>query len=104
MLIQFKIETVRRISNELVECVALVNADYWKREKAKGRLGVLYGIDLSNAIYHEFGVKAYCPSVGDRDRARNGVKRITLTYQDSAWNDAPDNVIKINFADRPKAS
>lgn len=94
---QFTINSVRRTYTDHVTVIVSIDAKLWAKAKAKGQLGELYGIDISNAVFREYGVKAYMPSVSDRRRASKGIKRIELTYLDASWREAPDNVIKVDF-------
>ena len=59
-----------------------VNSEYWKQFSKKQKLGQLYGIDISNAVYQitDEVVPAYNPYVHDRARSKNGLKQIRLTY------------------------
>lgn len=93
----FKVINIVRLSAELVTVTVSMCSKEWCKTRAKGNLGQLYGIDISNTLYHEFGIRAYMPSVGDRERASSGVKTITLTYQDREWTPAPNNVIRVDF-------
>lgn len=55
-------------------------AKYWLGMKKLGRLGMLYGVDISNAVHREHGIRAYNPTVEDRKRSVKGIKTVTLTY------------------------
>lgn len=57
-----------------------IEAKAWHRAKRQGQLGMLYGVDISNAVHRSHGVPAYNPTVSDKERARNGIKYVTLTY------------------------
>lgn len=92
-----RIYSVVRIGSEHVQVKVCMCVADWSQAKRKGELGRLYGIDISNAVYHMTGVKAYHPTVDDSARASNKLKFITLTYQDSEWAPAPDNVIQVDF-------
>ena len=95
----FEIVRVNRVSSELVQVLVRMDAKAWAKYRAQSDLGHLYGVAISNAVYRDFGVKAYCPMVGDKANARKGIKSIELTYQDSTW--APiDNVIEVDFKSR----
>jgi hypothetical protein len=91
----FKITSVSRDYNDQVKVRVRVDAKYWNGMKKRGQLGCLYGIDISNECYKVHGVKAYNPTVSDKDRASGGLKWITLYYTDPLWRQAPDNVVSI---------
>lgn len=58
-----------------------VSARYWHEQRAKGQLGMLYGVDISNAIgAMRSDVKAYHPTVSDKARATGGYKTVILWY------------------------
>lgn len=100
----FKVINIVRLNVELVQVKVQICSKEWNGIKAKGQLGQLYGVDISNLLYQDYGVQAYCPSVGDRDRAKNGLKTIDLTYQDKVWIPAPDNVVHVDFKALSKPS
>jgi len=100
----FKIESVYRLDSELVECKVTIDAKEWAKVRNAGQLGMLYGVDISNAIYKLAGVKASNPTVDDSAKARNGIKLIALTYVDREWTDAPDNVIRVDFTARRRVA
>ena len=100
----FEITKVRRISIDTVEVLVTMEAKLWGKYKRSGWLGSLYGIDISNAVYKLEGIKAICPSVGDRDRAINGYKTISLCYYDTAWIPAINNVINVDFKKRERVA
>lgn len=100
----FKIISVSRYSADLVKVYIRMDAKEWHKLKKNSQLGSLYGIDISNAVYREYGVKAHCPTVSDRDNARGGIKRLTLYYNDSQWTNAPDNVIQVDFINKRKVA
>jgi hypothetical protein len=66
------------------ECLVKIQIDVkeWTAFKKRGALGVLYGIDVSNAVYALSNrlVPAHNPSVDDTQRAKNGIKTIRLSY------------------------
>ena len=95
----FQINNVRRIDAETVLVTVTMDAKAWTKARSKG-LGMLYGIDISNAVYREYGIKAYNPTVADRDRAKAGIKTIQLYYADSVWIPKPNNVVRVQFAKR----
>jgi hypothetical protein len=100
---KLEIRHVVRISNNRVSVRVAIPASQWHESKRKGDLGHLYGVDISNFIYHATGVHAYYPTVDDRTRASGGVKVIELTYTDTDWVKAPNNVIQIDFINKRKA-
>lgn len=58
----------------------------WSKIKRKRGLGMLYGVDISNAIHDiNSNINAYNPSVSDSKRASKGIKTITLTYYDKSF-------------------
>jgi len=59
-----------------------IDAKEFAKLKAKGHLGQLYGIDVSNEVYRLSGraVRAHNPSVDDTRKASKGIKTISLTY------------------------
>lgn len=69
-----------------VDCVVEVSATEWSKARNKGKLGHLYGVDISNAIYAiNNNIPAHYPTIGDSDRAKNGIKTISVSYRcDSA--------------------
>ena len=82
----FKIISVTKSSYDQDHVRVYVSMDVKDWNKArKQSLGQLYGIDISNEVYREHGVAASNPTVDDRRKARNGIKYLTLTYNDSAW-------------------
>jgi hypothetical protein len=100
----FKIESVYRLDSEMVECKVTIDAREWTKLAKQGALGHLYGVDISNAIYKLAGVKALYPTVDATAKARNGIKLLSLTYVDREWTDAPDNVIRVDFAARRRVA
>jgi hypothetical protein len=62
------------------EVIVEIDVKYWTKLRSKGHLGQLYGVDISNAVYSIYGVPAWNPTVGDRARAKNGIKTIRLEY------------------------
>ncbi len=61
-----------------------VDAKRWHEYKARRNLGQLYGVDISNAVYKaDRRIHATNPTVSDRERAKGGIKRITLYYNTS---------------------
>jgi hypothetical protein len=84
----FTINSVKRLDwqcGDLVQVTVSIPSKEWHQTKRRGALGTLYGIDIGNAVWRQYGVKSHCPTVSDRGRARGGVKVITLTYVDAAW-------------------
>src|SRR4051812_25598342 len=66
----------------IVEVRVIVEAKAWTKLRDTRNLGQLYGIDISNAVYHaNRNIPASCPTVDDRARASKGFKSITLTYR-----------------------
>lgn len=100
----FDIQKVRRINTDTVEVIVTMEAKLWTKYRNSGWLGSLYGIDISNAVYKLEGIKAYCPSVGDSDRAKAAVKTISLCYADTAWIPAPNNVVRVDFKKRERVA
>lgn len=100
----FKITNVFRVDVNTVRVLVSVDAKHWHACKAKGHLGQLYGVDISNAVFHLHQVKAYNPSVGDYGNARDGLKRFTFDYTDSAWCPAPANVVRVDFKNRKRVA
>lgn len=95
----FNVSSVRRIDSETVSVTITMEVKAW----SKADKGTLYGIDVSNAIHREYGVQAYYPSVSDKDRARCGIKTITLYYRDAVWQERlPAEIIKIDFVARKR--
>ena len=99
----FEIKSVSRISPDTVLVKVFISSKEWLKARNSGALGQLYGIDISNAAYRQHGVKASNPTVKDY-RAIGGVKVIDLTYQDSEWVEAPDNVIRVDFVNKRRAA
>ncbi|CAM6004839.1 unnamed protein product [Sphagnum balticum] len=99
----FNIQSIYRLDSDLVTVKVTMDAKAWLECKAKGQLGSLYGVDISNAVYRLSGVKASCPIVSDRDRAKNGIKVLELTYADSEWVEI-DNVIQVDFVNRKRVA
>lgn len=64
------------------EVVVKLDSKAWTKLRTKGQLGQLYGVDISNEVYKLTNqlVPAYNPTVSDRDRAKNGIKTIRLSY------------------------
>lgn len=55
----------------------------WTKYRKSGNLGQLYGLEISNAVYRvNDAICASNPMVDDRQRAKQGVKTLTLTYFD----------------------
>lgn len=77
-----------------------MDAKIWR----KADKGALYGIDVSNEVFRQYGVKAYNPSVSDRDRASGGLKWIDLYYIDETWSEPPNNVIEVDFINKRRAA
>lgn len=64
-----------------IEVTIQVDAKYWAKLKAKRNLGMLYGVDVSNAVYAiNENIPAHNPMVSDSARASKGFKTIQLTY------------------------
>ena len=99
----FRIFDIVRVSQDSVCVKVLIPAKEWNDIKTKGDLGFLYGVDISNTAFKEFGVKAHNPSVNDSERAKGGVKVIELFYSDSEWKPV-DNVIHVDFINRRKVA
>lgn len=98
----FKIVSVSRVSEETVSVKVRMDAKAWLKAKRDKALGALYGVDISNEVYRTFGVKAYNPTVADRDNASGGIKWITLYYADNTWTNAPNNVIYVDFVSKKR--
>ncbi len=98
-----QIVSVNRVSIDSVEVCVTIAMPIWVAARDNGGLGQLYGIDLSNAIYHATGVKAYQPTVDDHARAKNGIKIIKLTCLDSEWTPC-DNVIRVDFINKKRVA
>jgi hypothetical protein len=92
----FKIVNVSRADADTVFVKVRIDAKEWLKLKKSGQLGALYGIDISNAVYALYGVKASNPTVSDKDSAMGGIKWIDLWYRDSEWA-IKDNVINVDF-------
>lgn len=59
-----------------------IAAKAWAQLKKRGALGLLYGVDVSNAVYRlNSGIPARCPTVDDSARASKGFKTIRLIYR-----------------------
>lgn len=99
----FKITCVKRLEKDTVLVEIRLDAKEWAKMRSKGQLGQLYGIDVSNAAYRQYGVKAHNPTVSDKARARGGIKWIDLYYTDTAWT-AIDNVIKVDFTNKKRVA
>jgi len=93
----FRIVSVERSYQDTVKVRVRLDAKVWAKLKKANQLGQLYGIDISNAVSREYGVKAYQPTVADRDNARGGIKWIDLWYNDATWRQAPDNIVRPDF-------
>ena len=100
----FNIINVSRISSDRVKVIVTMSGFQWTITRDKGGLGGLYGVDISNTVYREYGVMACNPTVKDTDRAKNGLKTIELIYDDSAWAPAVDNVIRVDFKTRKRVA
>jgi hypothetical protein len=100
----FKIESIYRHDSELVTVKVTCDAKAWAKMAAKGQLGALYGIDISNAVYQASGVQASNPIVSDQLRAKNGIKVIELSYADSVWVEPENNVIRVDFFARRRVA
>lgn len=102
-MFHFDIQSVERYSADTVRVVVTMIADVWKQYQKLGHLGQLYGVDVSNEVYRSYGVKAYNPTVADRDKASGGVKTITLYYADADWKPKqPGELIKVDFQSRKR--
>ena len=100
----FKITSVFRVDAETVRVLVSVEAKHWHAAKAKGQLGALYGLDISNAVFHMHQVKAHNPTVGDYGKARDGVKQFTFDYADKEWAPVPNNVVRVDFKARKRVA
>lgn len=100
----FNIVRIMRVSLSTVRIDVTLDAKAWHKAKRLGHLGQLYGVDISNAVFRAFSVKAYQPTVDDKAKARNGVKTVSLFYQDAAWVDKPSTVIRVDFSAKAKAA
>lgn len=101
---QFKIVSIERVSQGQVKVRVRMDAKAWLKARRAGALGQLYGVDISNAAYRQCGVKAYNPTVSDRERAQGGIKWLELYYHDESWAPAPDNVIRVDFINKRKVA
>lgn len=52
----------------------------WLAIKRRGGLGMLYGVDICNALHREYGIPAYNPTVDDAWRGKKGIKTLRLTF------------------------
>lgn len=100
----FKIEMIYRHDADLVTVKVTMPAKEWLACKAKGQLGALYGVDISNQVYREFGVQASNPIVADDMRAKGGIKVLELSYADSTWIEPVNNVIRVDFISRRRVA
>ena len=96
----FEILSVERRDAETVHVRVRIPVKAWNKARRDG-LGSLYGVDISNAVHRAYGVKAYNPSVADRQRAMAGFKFISLYYQDATWT---SNVIRVDFRARRRVA
>lgn len=102
MINEFRIKNVQRIASDMVQVTVTMENKTWAKHRAKGNLGALYGVDISNHAYKEYGVKAYNPTVCDRDNAAKGIKTIKLIYTDSDWSDVSAEIIHVDFSARKR--
>jgi hypothetical protein len=66
-----------------------MDAKTWRKQRDRGALGVLYSVDISNAVYRMHpGIHATSPIVSDRKRAKAGLKTVELQYAVTAENAA----------------
>lgn len=100
----FKITAVMRIDKETVQVNVRIDAKAWTKAKRDNALGALYGIDISNQAYRDYGVKASNPTVSDKDNASGGIKYLILYYADATWKPAPDNVIHVDFINKKRVA
>jgi len=101
---EIDVRSVTRIDSDRVSVRVAIPAKQWQAAKRKGQLGQLYGVDISNFVYHACGVRAYNPTVDASRRAMDGVKFIELVYQDSDWTPGPDNVIHVDFINKRRVA
>jgi hypothetical protein len=93
----FQVKNIVRVDSETVKVTVTMDAKEFNKAKKQG-LGQLFGIDISNHVFREYGIKAYNPSVdGIKSRAVQGVKTLQLYYKDDAWV-YNDNVVRVDFA------
>jgi hypothetical protein len=93
----FKIVSVKKHWDNTVKVCVRMDAKEWHKIARKGDKGQLYGIDISNQVFRDYGVKAWNPAVNDRARARGGLKFIELFYTDPTWGATPPNVVRVDF-------
>ena len=99
-----EVRSVQRVDTDRVSVRVAIPAKVWQTAKRKGDLGALYGVDISNFVYHACGVAAYYPTVDDSQRAMDGLKFIELTYNDSVWTPFPANVIHVDFVNKRRVA
>lgn len=92
----FTIQNVSRINDEIVRVCVSVDALAWAAHKRTDALGHLYGIEISNRVYQEYGVRATNPTVDHNTRAVKGLKTVILYYADTQWQEMPNNVIQLD--------
>lgn len=103
----FSIKSVSKISSDTVRVTVTMYAKDWhkaNRSLGSNGLGCLYGIDISNAVHEQYGVKSSNPTVDDSLRAVNGVKTLVLFYNDPAWVELANNVIRVDFVARKRVA
>lgn len=93
----FTIISAVRLDSKSVQIKTTMNAMDWSVRKANRTLGALYATDISNAVYRSYGIRANVPTVSDHDSAVDGVKTVTLTYDDCEWAMKLTNVIEVDF-------
>lgn len=98
----FQVKNIVRVNADTVKVTVTMSIKEFNKAK-KDSLGQLFGIDISNHVYREYGVKAYNPTVdGIKTRAKNGIKTLQLYYRDDSWVYV-DNVIRVDFSARRAA-
>ncbi len=91
---RFTIESVKRHNSETVRVLISLDPKEWSAIRKSGNLGHFYCTEIGNELYRNYGgLRAYNPTVNDRDRAVNGKKWLCFYYTDNTWTAAPDNVI-----------
>jgi hypothetical protein len=101
---QFKIVSIENVASTSFKVRVRMDAKEWLKIKKQNGLGMLYGVDISNEVHSQTGIKAYNPSVSDQDRAQGGIKWLTLYYTDATWTPAPNNVVEVDFITRRKVA
>lgn len=65
-----------------VEVVVHMPVKAWTKHRDNNQLGMLYGVDISNAVFAiNSNIPAHNPTVDSSSRAKNGIKTIHLSYR-----------------------